>query len=319
VYASNALQTTTVLGTSLIGTHYGVIAGSNTVSASTFTGSGASLTNLPLNQFTGLTAGGVAYGSTTTTIATNSVGTSGQALLSGAAGSPTWGTLGLANGGTGATSAQAAMNALAAVVTSGQYLRGNGTNVVMSAIQAGDVPTLNQNTSGSAGSLSTTFTSGYVLYGQGTGVPNFNSGFTFTAGTGVSVTGYVQATGDLVAYFSDERLKIKTGVLENALNKVSNLSGFTFITNDLAKSYGYTEERQKVGVSAQEVQRVLPEAVSPAPFDTEDGKSKSGQDYLTVHYERLVPLLIEALKEERKAREALEDRVQKLEKYLNLE
>jgi hypothetical protein len=99
---------------------------------------------------------------------------------------------------------------------------------------------------------------------------------------------------------------------------VSNLSGFTFITNDLAKSYGYTDERQRVGVSAQEVQRVLPEAVSPAPFDTEDGKSKSGQDYLTVHYERLVPLLIEALKEERKTREVLEDRVQKLEKHLNL-
>lgn len=70
------------------------------------------------------------------------------------------GTLALANGGTGATSAQAAINALAGAVTSGQYLRGNGSNVVMSAIQAGDVPTLNQNTTGSAGSVanSVTFT-----------------------------------------------------------------------------------------------------------------------------------------------------------------
>ena len=65
------------------------------------------------------------------------------------------GTLVLANGGTGATTAQGAMNALAAAVTSGSYLRGNGTNIVMSAIQAADVPTLNQNTTGSAATLNT--------------------------------------------------------------------------------------------------------------------------------------------------------------------
>jgi hypothetical protein len=63
-------------------------------------------------------------------------------------------TLAVASGGTGNTTAQAEMNRVAAAVTSGQYLRGNGTNVVMSAIQAADVPTLNQNTTGSAASLS---------------------------------------------------------------------------------------------------------------------------------------------------------------------
>jgi hypothetical protein len=63
------------------------------------------------------------------------------------------GTLGIANGGSGQTTAQAALNAFAGAVTSGQYLRGNGTNVVMSAIQVADVPTLNQNTTGSAGSV----------------------------------------------------------------------------------------------------------------------------------------------------------------------
>jgi hypothetical protein len=66
------------------------------------------------------------------------------------------GTVALANGGSGQTSAQAAMNAFAGAVTSGSYLRGNGTNVVMSTIQAADVPTLNQNTTGSAGSVATT-------------------------------------------------------------------------------------------------------------------------------------------------------------------
>ena len=56
----------------------------------------------------------------------------------------------LAQGGTGQSAQQAAMDALAGAQTSGDYLRGNGTHVVMAAIQAADVPTLNQNTTGNA-------------------------------------------------------------------------------------------------------------------------------------------------------------------------
>jgi hypothetical protein len=91
------------------------------------------------------------------------------------------GTLSVSNGGTGQTTQQAAINALAGAVTSGQYLRGNGTNVVMSTIQAADVPTLNQNTTGTAGGLSVTLpisnggtnstatpTAGGAAYGTGT-------------------------------------------------------------------------------------------------------------------------------------------------------
>jgi hypothetical protein len=63
------------------------------------------------------------------------------------------GTLPIANGGTGQTTRQAAMDTLAGAVTAGQYLRGDGTDVVMSAIQAADVPTLNQNTTGTAANV----------------------------------------------------------------------------------------------------------------------------------------------------------------------
>jgi hypothetical protein len=65
------------------------------------------------------------------------------------------GIVAIANGGSGQTTAQTAMNAFAGAVTSGSYLRGNGTNVVMSTIQAADVPTLNQNTTGSAAKWTT--------------------------------------------------------------------------------------------------------------------------------------------------------------------
>jgi hypothetical protein len=112
----------------------------------------------------------------------------------------------------------------------------------------------------------------------------------------------IAATGNITAYYSDERLKTKTGGIDNALEKVVGLSGFLYVENDLARSLGYTNAKQQVGVSAQAVQAVLPEAVSLAPVDfetLEDGTiiSKSGENYLTVDYSRLVPLLIEAIKD----------------------
>ena len=78
------------------------------------------------------------------------------------------GTVAIAQGGTGQVTAQLAMNALAGAVTTTQYLRGNGTNVVMSAIQAGDVPTLNQSTSGNAANVTGTVAIGNGGTGQTT-------------------------------------------------------------------------------------------------------------------------------------------------------
>lgn len=107
--------------------------------------------------------GDLVYASTTTALSKLADVATGNAIISGGIGvAPSYGkigltthisgTLALGNGGSGQTTAQAAMNAFAGAVTSGSYLRGNATNVVMSAIQAADVPTLNQNTTGSSAS-----------------------------------------------------------------------------------------------------------------------------------------------------------------------
>jgi hypothetical protein len=87
------------------------------------------------------TAGDLIKGGAGGTPARIAVGSSGQALIV-SGGVPAWGSVGLAGGGTGQTTAQAAMDALAGGVTSGQYLRGNGSHVVLAAISAGDVPQL---------------------------------------------------------------------------------------------------------------------------------------------------------------------------------
>ena len=65
------------------------------------------------------------------------------------------------------------------------------------------------------------------------------------------------------------------------------LSGFYYEANQTAQDLGY-EPIREVGVSAQQVQAVMPEVVAPAPIDNK---------YLTVQYERLVPLIIESIKE----------------------
>jgi hypothetical protein len=185
------------------------------------------------------------------------------------------GTVAIVNGGTGATSAQSGMNALAGAVTSGSYLRGDGTNVVMATIQAGDVPTLNQNTTGSAATFTSTSQNS-----------QFNSVGVGTAASGTA--GEIRATNNVTAYYSDERLKTKTGSIENALDKVCQIETLLYHANDTAVALGYDASVQEVGVTAQSVQKVQPEIVVPAPIDDK---------YLTVRYERLVPLLIEAVKE----------------------
>ena len=101
------------------------------------------------------------------------------------------GTVAIANGGSGQITAQLAINAFAGAVTSGSYLRGNGTNVVMNTIQAADVPTLNQSTTGSAATLTTGRTiaiTGDLAYTS----PSFNgSGNVTAAGTLATVNSNV--------------------------------------------------------------------------------------------------------------------------------
>jgi hypothetical protein len=109
------------------------------------------------------------------------------------------------------------------------------------------------------------------------------------------------ATGNVTAYYSDDRLKTRKGNIENALDIVSSLNGFRYVDNDLAKTFGYANNGTQLGVSAQEVQKHLPEIVRPAAFDVDHDKpdqgSKTGENYLTVDYSRMIPLLIEAIKE----------------------
>jgi len=98
-----------------------------------------------------------------------------------------------------------------------------------------------------------------------------------------NVTGTLTATGDVVAYYSsDKRLKDNIVRIENPLEKVGKIGGYTFDWNDKQETY----TGKDVGVIAQEIQEVLPELVT----ERDNG-------YLAVKYEKMVPLLIESIKE----------------------
>jgi hypothetical protein len=103
------------------------------------------------------------------------------------------------------------------------------------------------------------------------------------------VAGNAVVTGDITAYYSDERLKTFKGKIKEPLAKIKQLNGYYFVENELAKSLGYDNDKLQVGVSAQEVEKVLPEIVTKAPIDNK---------YKTVWYQKLTPLLIEGMKEQ---------------------
>jgi hypothetical protein len=114
----------------------------------------------------------------------------------------------------------------------------------------------------------------------------------------LEVRGNLMARGDVVSFFSDARLKEDVVPISDPLERLSRLTGVFFRYNDVARAAGFESDAEHVGVLAQDAQRALPHAVRPAPFDLDPatGASRSGEGYLTVQYEKLVPLLIEAVK-----------------------
>ena len=132
-------------------------------------------------------------------------------------------------------------------------------------------------------------------------------------------SGNISATANVTAYSSDRRLKENLKHIESPLQKIQKLNGYTFDWNEKSKELGFIPKHEKcdIGLIAQEVEEVLPQAIALAPFDMEHTKngfvSKSKENYLTIQYERIVPLLIEAIKEQQRDINNLQNRIEILE------
>ena len=117
--------------------------------------------------------------------------------------------------------------------------------------------------------------------------------------------------GALSQSTSDDRLKKDKVEITNALDKVNTLSSFTHKWNDIAVRAGLEEDKEEIGLSAQEVQGLYPclVDVNNVMKDPEDPET----DYLTVHYAKVVPLLVASIKELTAKNKALEARLDALE------
>ena len=103
------------------------------------------------------------------------------------------------------------------------------------------------------------------------------------SGSSLLIQGTIKATGDVTAFHSsDARLKSNITPIKGALDKIKTIGGYEFDWNDKSEHTGHD-----VGVIAQEIEFVLPEVV----VTRENG-------YKAVRYEKIVALLIEALKEQ---------------------
>ena len=141
-------------------------------------------------------------------------------------------------------------------------------------------------------SSSIIYSSGSTKFGDSMDDLHEFTGSVRTTGS-LDVDGVIRATGDVFAYYgSDRNLKTDIVPIENALTKVSILGGYEFNWDETVQE---DHTGHDYGVIAQEVEAIFPELVQTR---------KNG--FKAVRYEKLIPALIESIKE-------LKNRVEKLE------
>lgn len=118
-------------------------------------------------------------------------------------------------------------------------------------------------------------------------------------------TGNFLTVGNVTAYASDERLKENITPIADPIEKIKRLQGVEFDWKSDCEDKGFIPSfSHETGVIAQNIAEVVPDAVSPAPFDN---------DYLTVDKSKLVAVLIEAVKAQQETIESLTKRIEELE------
>jgi hypothetical protein len=144
-----------------------------------------------------------------------------------------------------------------------------------------------------------------------------------TASDGIVVTGTVYATGDVIAYYSDIRLKKDVTVIDSALDKIQRLRGVTYTWNE--EEVNKVKDRagtRDIGLIAQEVEAVEPLLIteyqtqlntpSNDPDEANNFVAEMSETYKTIKYEKLVALLVEGMKEQQTQIEELKNEIKEL-------
>jgi ATP-dependent protease HslVU (ClpYQ) ATPase subunit len=93
--------------------------------------------------------------------------------------------------------------------------------------------------------------------------------------------------------YSDGRFKTNVETIDHALDKITALRGVSYVSTT------ETNGERQVGFIAQEVEKIVPEVVSISKTSVTmpDGSTQVVDDYRSLAYDRLVPVLTEAIRE----------------------
>lgn len=130
--------------------------------------------------------------------------------------------------------------------------------------------------------------------------------------SGLNNPGNIKAVEDVIAFASDKRLKENIVNIENPLQKIKQLRGVYFDWKDKTKELGFypTLKKNEIGMIAQEVEAVIPQAITSAPFD-ESYEGTDREKYKTIKYDRLIPLLVECINKQQEQIDELKKQIEK--------
>nr|MBC8428123.1 tail fiber domain-containing protein [Candidatus Pelagibacter sp.] len=178
-------------------------------------------------------------------------------------------------------------------IGSGEFRTEGSLNVVHAGGTGGHINVTNYLTVGSSGDLNKALNAEYNLY--------IGSGFI----TGSE--GSIGTTKNIVAYVSDERLKDDVTPISNPINKIKQIGGYNFTWGTGSVKPG----EKDVGVISQEVEKILPEVIRNFTHRGDDvRKGATAGTFKSVLYDRMVPLLVEGIKEQ-------QDQIDYLKEQLN--
>jgi hypothetical protein len=136
----------------------------------------------------------------------------------------------------------------------------------------------------------------------------------------IETDGEAHFDGDVVAFsstVSDKRLKENVIEIDGALDTIQNLRGVTFNWKDELKVSEKRRGKLDYGFIAQEVEAILPELVKESKSlirESKDGPKEEETIYKTVSYPKVIPILVEAVKELTTEIEDLKKEIKKLKK-----
>lgn len=199
------------------------------------------------------------------------------------------------------------------------HMEGGYNNIGASESQTSPIYTIGSSYSPAATTLSSMYGIGFTS--GGSFFPSGGSGWgLYVAGNGVARihlggdNGNITAVGNITAYASDRRLKTNITPISNAMDKLMQIRGVEFDWVDNIEELGFIpQSMHETGVIAQEIQAVVPDAVVIAPFNNH-ATDLAGYDseYLTVDKEKIIPLLIEAIKEQQLHINRLEEKINQM-------